>query len=111
MLRGRMRFAFTCITLAVCCSASAEQVLPSWPEPAKKQITFAEDIQPIFENSCIRCHGADKPKSKFSLVTREAALRGGANGVAIVPGDSLNSRLIHYVAGLDEEMMMPQASK
>lgn len=78
---------------------------------APTQIDFARDIQPIFEASCIRCHGAERPKSKFSLATRETALKGGANGVDIIPGDSAHSPLIHNVAGVIEDMKMPPPGK
>lgn len=81
------------------------------PPPAQTQIDFARDIQPIFEASCLRCHGPERPKSRFRLDSREAALKGGENGVDIFPGDSAKSPLIHYVAGLVEDMEMPPAGK
>src|SRR5437867_772822 len=82
------------------------------PPPANVKVDFARDIQPIFERSCLRCHGPEKPKSGFRLDNRDAALRGGENGKAIMPGDSANSPLIHLVAGLDEEIgRMPPKGK
>ena len=81
------------------------------PPPSTKTIDFSTDIQPILENSCFRCHGAQKPRSDFSLISREAALRGGDNGVDIISGDSAKSPLIHYVAGLVEDMEMPPLGK
>jgi len=68
------------------------------PPPAQTQINFARDIQPIFERSCLQCHGPEKPKSRFRLDSREAALKGGQNGTDIIVGDSTNSPLIHSVA-------------
>ncbi|MEO5804696.1 MAG: c-type cytochrome domain-containing protein, partial [Verrucomicrobiota bacterium] len=81
------------------------------PPPAKIPIDFVRDIQPIFETSCLRCHGPEKPKSRFRLDNREAGLKGGETGVAIFPGDSAKSPLIHYVAGLVEDMQMPPLGK
>src|SRR5438874_3168539 len=69
------------------------------PPPAQKKIDFAQDIKPLFEQSCLKCHGPEKPKSKFRLDNRESALKGGENGVDIIPGQSAKSPLIHYVAG------------
>ncbi len=81
------------------------------PPPAKLQVDFARDIKPIFESTCFRCHGPERPKSHFSLATRAAALKGGANGVDILPGDSAKSPLIHYVSRLVEDMEMPPPGK
>jgi hypothetical protein len=45
------------------------------------------------------------------LDNRESALKGGDNGVDIVPGDSGKSPLVYYVARLVEDMEMPPAGK
>ncbi len=81
------------------------------PPPATRPVEFLQDIQPILENACYRCHGAERPKSGFSLVNRESALKGGDNGVAIIPGNSAASPLVHMVAGLIEDMVMPPQGK
>ena len=81
------------------------------PPPASQPIDFRNDIQPIFERSCFRCHGLEKPKGKFSLVNRDDALKGGEHGVDIKPGRSAESPLIYYVAALDPEMEMPPKGK
>src|SRR5207245_2700029 len=67
------------------------------PPPASGTVDFLRDIEPILETSCLRCHGPKKPKGNFRLDTREAALKGGEIGVAILPGNSAGSPLIHYV--------------
>ncbi|MSU33929.1 MAG: hypothetical protein EXS36_02240 [Pedosphaera sp.] len=90
---------------------SAEFDESKLPPPAKGDVTFDRDIRPIFEASCFRCHGPEKPRSKFSLVQRDGAIKGGANGVDILPGQSGASPLIHYVARLVEDMEMPPPDK
>src|SRR2546421_617385 len=55
-------------------------------------VSFAKDIRPIFEGSCWTCHGDAAQLSKFDLRTRETALKGGARGSDIVPGDAERSR-------------------
>src|ERR1051325_1770955 len=91
---------------------AAEPDLTKLPPPASLTIQFDRDIKPILEKSCFRCHGPEKPKSHFRLVTRESALKGGDNNPDdIVPGNSTKSRLIHYVAGLVEDMQMPPTGK
>jgi len=81
------------------------------PAPATNKIDFARDIKPIFDASCVRCHGPVKPKSGFRLDSRAAALKGGENGIDLVPGDSAKSPLIHFTANLVEDMEMPPSGK
>ena len=92
-------------------SLGAEVDVSKLPPPAKATVDFDRDIRPIFEASCWRCHGPDKPRSHFRLDGREAALKGGDNGVDLYPGDSAKSPLIHFVARLVEDMEMPPAGK
>src|SRR5262245_20655877 len=86
---------------------AADVDISKLPPPASKQIDFSHDIKPIFEVSCLRCHGPEKPKSGFRLDNREAALKGGKEGVDILPGQSAQSPLIHYVARVVPDMEMP----
>jgi hypothetical protein len=81
------------------------------PAAATREVDFDRDIRPILEASCLGCHGAERPKSRFRLDDRDAALKGGSQGVDIVPGDSAASPLIHYVARVVEDMEMPPAGK
>lgn len=81
------------------------------PPASNVPIDFSRDIQPILESACLRCHGAVKPKGGLRLDSRDAALRGGAAGLAILPGRSAESRLIHAVARLDAETQMPPTGK
>jgi mono/diheme cytochrome c family protein len=85
--------------------------LSKLPPSASRAVDFDRDIRPIFDGTCSRCHGPERPKSHLRLDSREAALKGGDNGVDIIPGDSTNSPLIHYVARLVEDMEMPPAGK
>src|SRR5262249_31299656 len=42
---------------------------------------------------------------------RQRVLEGGDSGPVFIPGDSANSRLIHLVAALDRQEMMPPEGK
>src|SRR5436190_17257196 len=82
------------------------------PAAAKATIDFDRDVKPIFESVCFRCHGPEKPKSRFRLDNREAALKGGENNKDdVVPGDSAKSKLILFVARVVEDMEMPPPGK
>jgi hypothetical protein len=77
---------------------------------ADKPVSFSADIRPVFESSCWKCHGGAIQLSKLDLRTRDAALKGGARGAAIIPGKAEDSRLYRLVAGL-EKPSMPMDSK
>jgi hypothetical protein len=78
------------------------------PPPSTKQgVTFVADIQPIFQTSCIRCHGADRAKADLRLDTLAAVLKGGKDGAVVIPGDSAKSPLVIAVARVDRDSAMP----
>lgn len=81
------------------------------PPPATKPIDFDRDIRPILDNTCVRCHGPERPKSHFRIDSREAALKGGENGIDILEGNSARSPLAYYIAGLVKDMEMPPPGK
>ena len=71
--------------------------------PAK--VDFARDVQPIFRQSCIGCHGPMKQNNGLRVDRKSSVLKPGARRV--VPGSSENSFLYHRVAGSDFGLQMP----
>lgn len=71
-------------------------------------VDFNKQVQPILEQSCIRCHGAEKQKGKLRLDSKEAALKGGADGPSVVPGDAEKSELyLRITLPKDSDDRMP----
>ena len=69
---------------------------------------FEKKIRPLFIENCAKCHGAEgKVKGGLRLDSREAILRGGDSGPAVVPGNAEKSTLIHAVGYTDEDLKMP----
>jgi len=83
------------------------------PASDQKGVTYAKDIKPVFDKSCVKCHGAEKPKAKLRLDTLEGALKGSENGKVIEPGKSADSILVHNVAhiGNEDDFMPPPDNK
>src|SRR5436190_249106 len=78
------------------------------PSAVKRPVNFSKEIKPIFEASCIKCHGRGRVKGGFRLDSRETLLKGGDSGPAVVPGKSAESLLVALVQGVDPENVMPQ---
>jgi len=79
------------------------------PPPASRPVDFLTDVQPLFARHCLKCHGPEKQKSGYRLDVKDTALKGGDDHAPnIIPGKSADSPLIQFVAGLDEDMLMPQ---
>jgi mono/diheme cytochrome c family protein len=83
------------------------------PASDQKGVTYAKDIKSIFDKSCVKCHGAEKPKAKLRLYSLEGTLKGSENGKVIEPGKSADSILIHNVAhiGNEDDFMPPPDNK
>ena len=77
------------------------------PPAATHKVDFSKEIQPLLAKHCFECHGQKKQKNDLRLDTKESALKGGENGPVILPGKSAESRLIHLVAGLNKDIVMP----
>lgn len=78
------------------------------PVSSQKGVTFAKDIKPIFEKSCVKCHGGEKPKARLRLETLEGTIKGSKDGPDIIAGKSGESPLVYAIAHVgDEDNFMP----
>src|ERR1700736_4135965 len=89
---GRAKFAIWFV-LCLPSLASAQAV-----SPAQKALS-------ILNQNCATCHGASQQMSGYDLRTREAALKGGLRGVAIVPGKADESPLLRRLTGAMQPTM------
>src|SRR5690242_6052181 len=68
-LGGSIRhLSFCLIALAVSARAAIDE--GKLAAPAAVTVDFERDIKPIFETTCWRCHGPERPKSHFRLDNR-----------------------------------------
>jgi len=63
-----------------------------------KKVDFVKEIQPILRENCIKCHGPDKQKGKLRLDSREAAFKGGTDGLVITAGAADKSDLFRRIS-------------
>jgi hypothetical protein len=103
------------ITLALTGAASAADKpdTSKLPAPAaRKDVSWEKDLKPVLEASCAKCHGAEKPKGKYRVDTKENFIKGGeSDEKAVIAGKSADSPVVHYVADLIVDMEMPPTDK
>jgi mono/diheme cytochrome c family protein len=80
------------------------------PAQTTQKVSFASDVAPILNKNCAQCHGAAPAMGNLDLRSRDAALKGGQHGAAIVPGDAASSRLYKHLIG-QEQPQMPMGGK
>lgn len=79
---------------------------------AGAEVDFRQQIQPIFENTCIRCHGADMVKGGLRLDTKAHFLKGGKHGPLVDAKDYEKSELLRRIKlPRDHEDIMPQETE
>jgi mono/diheme cytochrome c family protein len=98
--------------LTLSLTAYADGTLP--PASTKTGVTYATDIKPIFDASCLKCHDSQKPKqaAHLSLDTLAGILKGDRDGAILTPGDSAHSDLVLSIAHVgDPDSYMPKKAK
>lgn len=75
---------------------------------AEPKVNFDRQIQPLFAEKCLACHGSDKDEAGLRLHRQQDAVSELTSGAfAIVPGAPDQSTLLDRVSHLDAELRMP----
>src|SRR3954465_7949371 len=100
------------ITLAVLLALGAGQSLAAEPDAAAVAY-FEKQVRPLLVEHCHGCHSAkaNKTRGGLALDNREAILKGGENGPAVVPGKPEQSLLVSAVHAKKAELQMPPKGK
>ena len=94
------RTTFSIVVIAVFGSAN-------WGGAADK-IRFATEVQPLFAQRCLECHGPDKQKGGLRLDRLDSLLKEQKSGAsAVVPGDLDKSEIIRRITSEDPDEVMP----
>ena len=96
--------------------AAALMILVSVTAPAQtesasdahSEIDFLNDVYPIFERRCLRCHGSEQSSGALRLDRHELARRGGHTGSPILGGDVSTNTILLRVTTKDESIRMPK---
>lgn len=83
--------------------------LPPDSAPLPQAVDFQHDVRPIFEASCIGCHGPEKQRVGFRVDRRGDFFASGDPKPLLVLGSAEKSRLIAIVSGEVKEMKSADA--
>ena len=70
---------------------------------------FETQVRPILATQCVKCHGEHKQEGGLRLDTRDAIIKGGDSGPAVVPSHADQSLLMEAVRY--ESLEMPPSGK
>lgn len=98
---------------AFLCAVLLAQTPSTGEESASEETNrhFETAVRPLLIEHCHKCHSDTKQWANLRLDSREAMLKGGDNGPAIVPGKPDESLLIRAVKHIDENLQMPEDGK
>jgi mono/diheme cytochrome c family protein len=82
-------------------------IAPAAPADEPRNVNFAAEVQPIFVEHCIQCHGPDRQEASLRLDLRDTALKGGDSGPWFVAGKSSESEIVRRITAEDESERMP----
>src|SRR5689334_11388558 len=72
---------------------------------------FEAKVRPVLVQHCVQCHGEKKASAGLRLDSRQAVVRGGESGAAVVPGRADASLLIEAVRHENSDLKMPPDGK
>lgn len=86
------------IILGACGAQAPEEVPAEAPvDVPVGEVSFADDVLPIIESRCVKCHGGDKIEEGLLMRTYDEIMAGSENGPIVVPGDTVNSSMVELV--------------
>jgi len=60
-------------------------------------VSFANDVFPILQGWCIKCHGGDRVEEGLNMKTYVGLMSGSDNGIDIIPGNAEKSLLAQLI--------------
>ena len=74
---------------------------------ADDKITYQDNILPIIQANCAKCHNEDKKKADLDLTSYPGALKGSGSGAVLISGNPDASKLWKAVTQSEDPTMPP----
>jgi hypothetical protein len=78
---------------------------------AQDKVTYQDQILPLVEANCSKCHNADKKKADLELTSFQGTLKGSGSGPVVVSGNLDGSKLWKAITHAEEPTMPPNRPK
>jgi len=75
--------------------------------PSQEKITYQENILPLVEANCSKCHNPDKKKADLDLTSYQGAIKGSGSGEVVLSGNVEGSKLWKALTHSEEPYMPP----
>jgi hypothetical protein len=87
---------FTPTAIPEATSTTSSAVEPATEAPVSS-VSFANDVLPIFTNSCNKCHGVEQVKEGLDMTTYDTLMAGSFNGTVVTAGNADDSFLVRQI--------------
>src|SRR3954465_6901247 len=74
---------------------------------AEEKVTYQDNILPLIETHCSKCHNSDKRKADLDLTSYQGALKGSGSGEVVLSGNVDGSKLWKALTHAEEPYMPP----
>jgi hypothetical protein len=85
--------------------------VPARAESPDVDTFFELKIRPVLVGTCFPCHGGKKVSHGLRIDSRDALLKGGQSGAAVVPGAPEKSLLIQAIRYTSDDLKMPPSQR
>ena len=101
------RFAEACLRTSARLCVFLSVVSAAWSAPAEDKINYTDEVLPLVEANCAKCHNSDRKKADLDLTSYQGALRGSGSGLVVVSGNPDGSKLWKALTHAEEPFMPP----
>ena len=112
LLLGLIVLVASCVAAAGLERTSQPDVTEDVPLKEKSDVaegpSYAQDIQPIFNEYCVSCHGRERSENGLRLDSYDNTMKGGESGAVVIPGWPEASTLVYVLRRpTSQEIGMP----